>query len=60
MEQLKKLTKAEILKLLYEKQKAFNFEVPSFFYFTKKEFLKNSEKILSKIKTNHFGCYKRF
>ena len=50
MEQLKKLTKAEILKLLYEKQKAFNFEVPSFFYFTKKEFLKNSEKILSKIK----------
>lgn len=46
---LKSLSKAESLDFLKKNKKKLNIKVPYFFYFTKKEFLKNPNKILKKI-----------
>ena len=49
---LRSLSKAESLDFLKKNEKKLNIKVPYFFYFTKKEFLKNSDKILKKIEKN--------
>ena len=47
-------TKAESLEYLKKYEKKFGFKIPLFFYFSKKEFQKNPDKFIYKIK-NFFG-----
>jgi hypothetical protein len=43
-------TKAETLVILKNKQKKLNIIIPEIYYFTKKDYQKNKNKILQKIK----------